>query len=52
MIEDEDMDQTKEIATNQYESEIEAGDVETKEHETQTQRQGGTTQGKWLIPSR
>ena len=33
MIEDEDMEQPEEIETNQDEREIEAGDLETKEHE-------------------
>ena len=38
------MEQPKEIETNQYEREIEAGDMETKDREKQAQGQEGPTQ--------
>ena len=46
MIEDEDTEQPEEIETNQHEREIEAGNVETKDHENTNIRPRRANTGK------
>ena len=52
MIEDEDVEQPEDIEKNQYYKEIEAGDLESKECEKQTQGQEGPTQENGLSASK
>ena len=48
IIEYEDMEQLKEIETNQYEREIEAGDLKTKEIENTNTIPISANAGKWV----